>query len=59
MVKTYMGIGNTVKVTYTESPDVNKIGIITNDFGDGFVRVDFGTHIRKHNVNSLLDLSIQ
>ena len=52
----YLSIGNTVKITYPEHKDVDKIGIITARDGD-FLTVDMGTHTIKINASSIVDLN--
>jgi len=56
----YMGYNNSVKVTHPDNEDFGKIGVIDEEvslYSEGFVSVNFGTHVRRINVSSLLDLT--
>jgi len=50
-------INHTVKVTHESETNINDIGYITAIMNPGFVEVEFGSYIKVHNVNSLVDIT--
>ena len=55
----FMDKGNTVKVTFKESDDFNRIGIIMkfHSRDNAFIEIDFGTHTSLIGISNLLDLT--